>query len=87
MVLLESVTTAKDLGQLSLEPPLGSCVVEMDWGEVTKLGDERVHRQEKLTELRFMDIKTASLGPGAGREIIIRLLPELPFDEKSRVPK
>ena len=87
MVVLESVTTAKDLGQLCLEPPLGSSPVEMNWGEVTKLGDEIVHRQEKLAELRFMDIKTASLGPGAGREIIIRLLPELPFDQKSRVPK
>ena len=67
MVVLESVTTAKDLGQLCLEPPLGSSPVEMNWGEVTKLGDEIVHRQEKLAELRFMDIKTASLGRGAGR--------------------
>lgn len=48
MVVLESVTTAKDLGQLCLEPPLGSSPVEMNWGEVTKLGDEIVHRQEKL---------------------------------------
>ncbi|XP_025826110.1 uncharacterized protein LOC112901410 isoform X1 [Panicum hallii] len=87
MVLLESVTTAKDLGQLSPEPPLGSSLVEMDRGEVTQLVGESFNRQEKLAELRFMDIKRASLGPGAGREIIIRLLPELPFHEKARVPK
>lgn len=87
MVLLESVTKAKDLGQLHPELPLGSSLVEMNWGVVTQLGAESVNGREKLVELRFMDIKIASLGHGVGRESIIRLLPELSFVGKSQLPK
>ncbi|KAF8772499.1 hypothetical protein HU200_005697 [Digitaria exilis] len=84
MVLLESVTKAKDLGQLHPELPLGSSLVEMNWGVVTQLGAESVNGREKLVELRFMDIKIASLGHGVGRESIIRLLPELSFEKGAR---
>ncbi|RCV34063.1 hypothetical protein SETIT_7G132900v2 [Setaria italica] len=84
MVVLESVTGAQDFGQLPLEPPLASSLVEMNWGKVTQPGAASV----QLAELRFMDIETASLGRGVGRENIILLLPELPFDGKAGlVPK
>ncbi|CAL5026946.1 unnamed protein product [Urochloa decumbens] len=86
MVVLEPVTRAEDLGQLPLEPALGSPLVEMNWGKITILGAESVHRQEKLAELRFIDIKIASLCLDVGRGNTIRLLPELPFDGKTLPP-
>ncbi|KAL6652563.1 hypothetical protein ACP70R_011488 [Stipagrostis hirtigluma subsp. patula] len=80
MAPLEFRTRDRNLGQLPPKLPLDSCVVEKNWSKVPQFGGESTNREEKLAELRIVDIKISSLGCGGGKENRIRLLPELPFE-------
>ncbi|KAL6845815.1 hypothetical protein ACP4OV_024390 [Aristida adscensionis] len=87
MARLEFTSRAENLGQSPPEQPLDSSLVEMNWDKVAQSGGASANREEKLSELRIVDMKIASLDRAVGKGSRIRLLPELSFDDKAAVPR
>jgi hypothetical protein len=79
MVQWEAATRTESLAREPPELPLGSSLVEMDWGKLARFSGSGANRGQKLAELCSLNIKASSLGCGVVKESRIRLLPELPF--------